>query len=673
MVLIFLLAVVIVGGAAVAEQPISTDIRQLVPPDSLLVVVFDGRPDSPSMQAFTNAQTPEAHDLWMKQETAMRKAVESFATLFGISLDFAKDIESWDGQQWALVILPEGEDGNMQPVLMFASNDAAAANAALEKISAPWQRIGEVTPVTDSDYPITAFMMEDEHLEIYASAYGQVLAISPSKTCLEQALSGNGFAAGSPGEKALAEISDSMLCAYVDSSMLEYLDVGIDEIPFNSFGLGISIVEDGIKVRMLGLLHSEPAFFLKQMMPEQPEEALAVNPGIPSASLAAAAFPDTSGLAGMAGMFDIEGPILNIIQALDDIQISAALTAVLPMPAGVVSVMATSEDDAADKLARITASLKQLRITTKPRTLSEIETTSVEIPYGPTMYLAQIGKHVIVASDAQSLAGAAAAISGERLSLADSVTYEETMANLGESNLLTMYINLAPIQGLGFLVDGLGFSRLDPVYGAVAKGLENMQALGLGMGLSGDVISATMFLRADPGMGISIAPTAISAAAIGAAVLVPVFAKARDAEQQAECASNLKQLITDVIVYSSDHKGKLPTRTEWQTQLEDYTYLYECPLGKSIYAFNKNLGGLNINNILNPSEVVMFFEADPGLPNASGSRANAVLPHDGYGWFAYVDGHVEFLSEAPAQYHWVPKYAAPKAVKKAPVKKTTRH
>ena len=65
------------------------------------------------------------------------------------------------------------------------------------------------------------------------------------------------------------------------------------------------------------------------------------------------------------------------------------------------------------------------------------------------------------------------------------------------------------------------------------------------------------------------------------------------------------------------------------------------------------------------------YRATP-LANATGSRADAVLPHSGMGNFAFVDTHVEKLSDVPGQSQWVP-YAAQKAVKKAPVKKVPAH
>ena len=257
--------------------------------------------------------------------------------------------------------------------------------------------------------------------------------------------------------------------------------------------------------------------------------------------------------------------------------------------------------------------------------------------------------------------------------MAQSDTYKETVSGLGDGNLLALYFNLAPVQGLGFLVEGLGMGQVQPVYGSLAKCLQNMQALGLGLGFDGEVAGATMFLRARPGMGPAIGPAVIAGTAIGAAVMFPVFARAREAAQQADCASNLRRLGIAARLYTSDWDGKLPTSARWQSQLARYTKRpiseLKCPSGKAVYAFNKNLSGLNLDKIANPGRVILFFEARPGLPNRSGSRADAVLPHDGQGFFAYADTHVQRLSAAPPQSQWVASYAAPKPAKKAPAKK----
>jgi hypothetical protein len=213
-----------------------------------------------------------------------------------------------------------------------------------------------------------------------------------------------------------------------------------------------------------------------------------------------------------------------------------------------------------------------------------------------------------------------------------------------------------------------------PFYGPAAKSLQNVHALGLGAGFDGEKLSATIFLRAKPEIGPTIGPMLVGGTAIGSAVLFPVFARARASAQSANCASNLNQLVMAAQCYASDHDGKLPSMATWQTDLTDYLLdplpELECRAGDSVYAFNKNLGGVNFNKLTNKESVVMFFEAEPDLPNRTGSRANAILAHDGVGWFAFADGRVQRLSEVPPQSQWVPSYATPKPVQKAPARKT---
>ena len=47
--LVSALLIALVGGASGAQQLSAVDIRQLVPPNSVLAVAFDLRPDNPSM------------------------------------------------------------------------------------------------------------------------------------------------------------------------------------------------------------------------------------------------------------------------------------------------------------------------------------------------------------------------------------------------------------------------------------------------------------------------------------------------------------------------------------------------------------------------------------------------------------------------------------------------
>jgi len=659
------MAVILLVGPALAQQPAPGDIWRFAPPDSLLVAGFDGRPDNPSVIALTKSEDPAMREQIDQQQIAMRKAVEDLATLFGISLDFAKDIDSWTGEQWLLAVVNDGEKGGQTPVFILASKDAAAANAALQKILAPFQRIGEVSTEPGAEPAIISFKTSDKSVEIYASASGPVVAFAPSKAALQRVLDGGGPAAGSTAEKAFADMSDCMFYIYADRALAK---TQFADLPVNGACLGVSVTDMGVRIRARGYLTDDAKAFVGQAL--APKAGVrTVNPAIPSTALVAASMPDFGPIAGsLAGMTagGSAPPIFDVISALDQTQVSAALTAVLPLPSGVAAAMADSDQAAAEKLAKMIAALKLMKLRVKQAG----DVTEVAISNDLTLHLTQSGPYVLAATDAQSLTGASSAAKGA--GLAQSGTYKETLAALGDSNLLTLYANLAPIQGVGFLADALGLGQMSPMYAAAAKCLQDTQALGVGLGFDGEAVNATVFLRSNPGMMHGIGPAVVPAAAIGAAVMFPVFARARDAARVSTCESDMHELAIAAMIYADANDGKLPTSAKWTTQIKDYLKvpLMACPSGDAIYAFNKNLGGLVMKNIQNPWDVVLFFEADPDLPNATGSRADAILPHDGRGAIAFADGHVKLFSSLPEQSQWVPKYVAPKPVKKTPAGKT---
>lgn len=638
------------------------------------MVGMDWRPTNPSVQAINCETDAKAQAMLANQQADLIKAAEDFATLFGVSLDFAKDIQSWAGQQSAFVLLSEGKAG-MQPVFITTSRDSAAANAALEKLLAPWQRIGEVNAQPDQDYPIIAFKMPKEHIEVYASAFGQVVAISPSKDALKHALAGKGFEPGSPADRIIKTFSDSMLYAYADPKLAAEMDLKNVPIPVSAVGLGISAVPTGMKLQVIGLLNEQVTAMMQQMGIQLAPGTVVVNPGIPSGSLAAASILDLNSVAGALGMMKLgSGHGFQLEKLLQDTQASVAITAVLPTPTGVAAFMAPSADVAKDKLGKIIEQAKKLKLYEKTDVGCGSVCYSIKTPHGWTMYVTQTGNYILLAKDKQALNSAVATISGNSNPLVASTVYKETMACLGNSNVLTVYVSLAPLQGIGYLGEGLGVGDVQPIYGTLAKSLENMQALGLGIGLNGDTASVTLFLRAKPGMMPGAGIASASVAAIGAAVLFPVFGSARHSARMSHCDSNLEQLAVALRGYIVDHNGKLPTAANWRSELEEYAEDIDmsCPDGDTVYAFNKNLGGLSINRIKNPSEVVVFFEASADLPNAAGSRANAELPHDGKGFFAYLSADVKSLSQVPPQSQWVPKYEKAKPTKKATSKKTVR-
>jgi prepilin-type N-terminal cleavage/methylation domain-containing protein/prepilin-type processing-associated H-X9-DG protein len=85
----------------------------------------------------------------------------------------------------------------------------------------------------------------------------------------------------------------------------------------------------------------------------------------------------------------------------------------------------------------------------------------------------------------------------------------------------------------------------------------------------------------------------IAIIAILAAILFPVFARAREKARQASCQSNLKQLGTGLLMYVQDYDEKFPWHcrawtppggddddTGWNTQIYAYVkneQVYNCP------------------------------------------------------------------------------------------------
>lgn len=138
----------------------------------------------------------------------------------------------------------------------------------------------------------------------------------------------------------------------------------------------------------------------------------------------------------------------------------------------------------------------------------------------------------------------------------------------------------------------------------------------------------------------------IAIIAILAAILFPVFAKAREAARKTQCLSNTKQLGTAMAMYRSDFDNQFPmggwygdTSTpdsldvscDWQNSIFPYVknrQAYWCPSSEDIhnanderpdwnrtasdYLFNNQLGpnrnGLKESSVVAPADCVMLIE-----------------------------------------------------------------
>lgn len=173
----------------------------------------------------------------------------------------------------------------------------------------------------------------------------------------------------------------------------------------------------------------------------------------------------------------------------------------------------------------------------------------------------------------------------------------------------------------------------------------------------------------------------IAIIAILAAILFPVFARAREAARQSSCLSNLKQLGSGTMMYIQDYdetnlranniasyslpNGTLSTSTNclWMYQLYPYVknaQVYSCPsdaaakfsstayTGTLGYGFNDNygIGGLALAAFQRPAETLIFADTNYYLvdwdTSATSDNHTPVLPrHNGGANTVMYDGHAK--------------------------------
>jgi len=194
----------------------------------------------------------------------------------------------------------------------------------------------------------------------------------------------------------------------------------------------------------------------------------------------------------------------------------------------------------------------------------------------------------------------------------------------------------------------------------------------------------------------------IAIIAILAAILFPVFARAREKARQTSCLSNVKQIGTALMMYVQDYDEAMPQYlvpsgrslqpdlpdigydyTAWQDRLHPYMMnwqVYICPSGGGYRgtprAIHGSYGG-NYNYVFShwsnwvyalsdferPAETFAVVEAisyitryDPGIPASSGGYWGQVESrHSDQNNVLFLDGHAKSLAHsvvAPESPSW---------------------
>jgi prepilin-type N-terminal cleavage/methylation domain-containing protein/prepilin-type processing-associated H-X9-DG protein len=136
----------------------------------------------------------------------------------------------------------------------------------------------------------------------------------------------------------------------------------------------------------------------------------------------------------------------------------------------------------------------------------------------------------------------------------------------------------------------------------------------------------------------------IAIIAILAAILFPVFARAREKARQTTCTSNQRQVAASMQMFAQDHEETLPgTATVWGDIKVDPGVLV-CPTkGKSSpngYSYNSNLDAASIGSMSDPTAIILTADSSTATNLMMISSEIDTARHSGMAICSYADGHV---------------------------------
>ncbi|HEX2950830.1 MAG TPA: prepilin-type N-terminal cleavage/methylation domain-containing protein, partial [Armatimonadota bacterium] len=143
----------------------------------------------------------------------------------------------------------------------------------------------------------------------------------------------------------------------------------------------------------------------------------------------------------------------------------------------------------------------------------------------------------------------------------------------------------------------------------------------------------------------------IAIIAILAAILFPVFAKAREKARQTQCMNNQKQMTTAIQMYVQDNEEKLPKSDSVWSDLDIPAKVLQCPTaGKNVanaYCYNNSLSGLSVGQFRDPTFTAVTVDGQHQSSGAQGDFDNIAYTladisyrHNNMCIVGYVDGHV---------------------------------
>ena len=154
------------------------------------------------------------------------------------------------------------------------------------------------------------------------------------------------------------------------------------------------------------------------------------------------------------------------------------------------------------------------------------------------------------------------------------------------------------------------------------------------------------------GCGIGVA-VCVGVVVVLAALMFPVFSRARGKARQSSCLSNLKQVSLAMVMYASDYDDRFPRDTDWETATYPYVRnmaIFSCPEcpNEQGYSHNPRLHAVETKTLQQPAQTLAWWDAGAQVPGLTAPAGTTSQRHNGGDNFAYADGHVKWSTTAAA-------------------------
>ncbi|HEX2948810.1 MAG TPA: prepilin-type N-terminal cleavage/methylation domain-containing protein [Armatimonadota bacterium] len=146
----------------------------------------------------------------------------------------------------------------------------------------------------------------------------------------------------------------------------------------------------------------------------------------------------------------------------------------------------------------------------------------------------------------------------------------------------------------------------------------------------------------------------IAIIAILAAILFPVFAKAREKARQTQCMNNMKQICTSTLMYVQENEEKFPKSASVWSDLTLPGKVLKCPTaGKTVdnaYCYNDAVSGQAIGQFRDATYTVVVLDGQHkstganNYDNIAYTLDDISYRHNNKAIVGYADGHVSSAS-----------------------------